>query len=60
MCQADQIEDMARGLIERFGPDVLRQAELRITELTAKNQAEAVALWRKILKAVQRLHTSQA
>ena len=55
MCQADQIEDMARGLIERFGPDVLRQAELRITELTAKNQAEAVALWRKIEKAIQRM-----
>ena len=55
MCQADQIEDMARGLIERFGPDALREAELRITELTANNQAEAVALWRKIKKAIQRM-----
>ena len=55
MCQADQIDEMARGLIERFGSDALRQAELRITELTANDQTEAVVLWQKIKKAIERM-----
>lgn len=53
--QVDEIEDMARGLVERFGPDALRQAELRIEELSANNQLEAVVLWRKIEKAIKRM-----
>jgi hypothetical protein len=53
--QVDEIEDMARGLVERFGPDALRQAALRIEELSANNQLEAVVLWRKIEKTIKRM-----
>ena len=52
-CQVNEIEEMAKGLVDRFGPDALRQAELRIEELSANNQVEAVALWRKIEKAIK-------
>jgi uncharacterized protein YheU (UPF0270 family) len=53
--QVDEIEDMARGFVERFGTDALQQATLRIEELTANNQQEAVLLWQKIKKAIERM-----
>ncbi len=53
--QVDEIEVMARGLVERFGTDALHQATLRIEELTANNQLEAVMLWQKIKKAIERM-----
>ena len=54
-CDFDQVEEMAKGLIERFGKDALRESEQRISELKAIGQLEAVALWQEIQKAIKRL-----
>ena len=48
----NDIHDAARNMIERYGQKASREVELRILELQARNQQDALRLWREIKKRV--------
>ena len=50
-----EIQKAASNMLERYGASALKEIDLRILELEARNQLEALELWRAIRESVERL-----
>jgi hypothetical protein len=53
MAEERDIWESARNMIERYGPDALRQVRLRIQELGEYGQSDARRHWLRIENAVK-------
>ncbi|MCP4766277.1 MAG: hypothetical protein GY875_08385 [Gammaproteobacteria bacterium] len=51
----EDIQKAASNMIERYGPNALKEVDLRILELESRNQLEALQLWRAIKESIERL-----
>jgi len=50
-----EIQKAAQNMVERYGQNALKEANLRVLELEARHQKEALGLWREIQKRVELL-----
>ncbi|MGH7175709.1 MAG: hypothetical protein ACREGR_05135 [Minisyncoccia bacterium] len=51
---SNEVEQTVRGLIDRHGSDALAQADIMLRSVIAERDAEAIAYWREVKKAIGR------
>jgi len=50
-----EIQNAAANMLDRYGANALKEVDLRILELDARNQPDALKLWREIRERVELL-----
>jgi hypothetical protein len=53
-----EVDQTARGLIERYGSDAPREAAQSESDAISQRDAEAITFWREVAKAIGRLARS--
>jgi hypothetical protein len=48
----DEIESTVRGLIEKYGPDALAQADKMLRNVIPERDQETIQYWRDVIKAL--------